>query len=161
MSIGLKGSLDHIKDYSSIKWRLRQLIREIRYAWQRVWKGYDNIELWNMNLIFIDRYKVILKDYNENRHCLFNVPEEYRDVFGKLHFDDDETAAIIETMIFHLKMMDEDYVEKKLYGKNVYDDDYDVSVWTLDRCKRISAIMEQNKKAFMKLFDIFFWDLWD
>ena len=114
-----------------------------------------------MDLIFIDRYKVILKDYNENRHCLFNVPEEYRDIFGKLHFNDDETAAIIETMIFHLEMMDEDYVEKKLYGKNVYDDDYDVSVWTLDRCKRISAIMEQNKKAFMKLFDIFFWDLWD
>lgn len=160
MSIGLKGFWSEHKG-QRIKHILRDLKWDVFYAWQRAWKGYDNREVFNTDYMFRDRYKVILKDYNENRHCLFNVPAEYRDIFRKLHFDDDETAAIIETMIFHLKMMDEDYVEKKLYGKNVYDDDYDVSVYTIDRCKRISAIMEQNKKAFMKLFDIFFWDLWD
>ena len=64
-------------------------------------------------------------------------------------------------VIFHLEMMDEDYVEKLLYGKNVYDDDYIPTCRSFNEYKRISSIMNQNKNAFMKLFDIFFWELWD
>ena len=57
--------------------------------------------------------------------------------------------------------MDEDNVEKLLYGKNVYDDDYNFKEYTMERCKRISLVMNQNKEAFMKLFNLFFWQLWD
>lgn len=54
-----------------------------------------------------------------------------------------------------------DYVEKLLYGKNVYDDDYIPTCRSFDEYKRISSIMNQNKNAFMKLFNIFFWELYD
>jgi hypothetical protein len=160
MQIGLK---DYWKDnkHNSLRWKIKNLRWELRYAWRRAWYGYDDMDIIEMNTTFIERYKAILKDYRKSHMGLFNVPEEYRDVYNKLFFDEEETDAIIDTMIFHLEMMDEDYVEKKLYGKNVYDDDYKISEYTLERNKRIFSVMNQNKEAFMKLFNIFFWDLWD
>ena len=161
MAIGLKGSLNDIKNYS-FKGKIREIKWQLYYAWQRAWRGYDDRDMFCMDAMFIDKYKCILKDYNKNRHCLFNVPEEYRDVFNKINFNDDETCAIIDTMLFHLEMMDEDHVEKVLYGKNVYDDDYDISKdFSVEKALRVYNIMNQNKKAFMKLFDMFFWELWD
>ena len=58
-------------------------------------------------------------------------------------------------------MMDEDYVEKKLYGNNIYDEDYDADCRNMEDYKRISFVMIQNKDAFMKLFSLFYYDLWD
>ena len=64
-------------------------------------------------------------------------------------------------MIFHLHMMDKDYVEKKLYGSNIYDADYDFRNRSIEDHKRIYSVMRQNKNAFMKLFSLFYYDLWD
>ena len=58
-------------------------------------------------------------------------------------------------------MMDEDYVEKKLYGNNIYDDDYEVHYRSIGDYKRIYSVMRQNKNEFMKLFSLFYFDLWD
>lgn len=160
MGIGLKEIWTEMRG-AGILYKLSGLKRSIKYAWQRAWRGYDDMELFNIDSRFIARYKEILKDYRENHFCLFNVPEEYRSIFQKYSFSEDETDAIIDTMIFHLEMMDEDYVQKKLFGKNVYDDDYDFSELTEKDYGRIYSIVEQNKKAFMKLFDVFFWELWD
>lgn len=115
-----------------------------------------------MDSCFIERYKAILKEYNKTRHCLFNIPEKYREQFnGRFNFTDEETSIIIDTMIYHLEMMNEDNVEKVLYGKNIYDEDYDWGIRTVDDRKRIASVMGQNKEAFMKLFNDFFWNLWD
>ena len=124
MSIGLK---DFWKDNkrNSLKWKLKNLRWELRYAWRRAWYGYDDMDIIEMNTTFIERYKAILKEYRKSHMGLFNVPEEYRDTYNKLFFDEEETDAIIDTMIYHLEMMDNDHVEKVLYGKNTYDDDYD------------------------------------
>ena len=105
--------------------------------------------------------KEIIEEINEINDEL-NVPKEYTDMFdNRLFFNEEETNMILDMMIYHLEMMDEDYVEKLLYGKNIYDDDYNPSEYSIEKCNRISAVMEQNKNAFMKLFTIFFWDLWD
>ena len=159
ISIGLKDYWRNNK-YNSLKWKLKNLRWELRYAWRRAWRGYDDIDIIEMNTMFIERYKVILKEYRKYHHGLFNVPEEYRE-FNKLYFNDEETDIIIDTMIYHLEMMDEDHVEKVLYGK--YDDDYEINekINMLERYKRIYSVMNQNKEAFMKLFSLFFWDLWD
>ena len=114
-----------------------------------------------MNIMFIEKYKAILKRYRNKHNCLFNVPDEYKDDFNKLFFNEEETDVIIDTMIFHLEMLDEDYVEKKLFGKNIYDDDYDFKKdFSLEKTKYIWEIVDQNKCLFMKLFNIFFWELW-
>lgn len=164
MGVGLKDSLRETwttKGTPFIR-RVKDTKLDFVYAWQRAWKGYDPREIWDMNTGFVEKYKAILKDYRKNHWCLFNVPEEYRESFGKLIFDGSETNDIIDTMIFHLEMMDEDYVEKVLYGKNIYDDDYDFKKdFSIEKTKRVWSVVDQNKEAFMRLFNLFFWQLWD
>lgn len=161
MSIGLKGSWKETKG-CRLRHRLSELKWEIKYAWQRAWRGWDSRDVFNMDGNFIERYKEILKRYRKVHMGLFNVPAEYEDDFNKIHFTEEETNLIIDMMIFHLEMMNEDYVEKLLYEKNIYDDDYDMHKdFSLEKTKRISSIVNQNKKAFMKLFNLFFWQLWD
>ena len=160
MLIGLKDYWKNNKR-ESLKWKLKNLRWELRYAWRRAWYGFDDMDTIAMYASFIERYKAILKDYRKHLHCLFTVPEEYKDIYNKLYFNEEETEIIIETMIYHLEMMNEDHVEKVLYGKNVYDDDYEIAENMLKRYKHIYSVMNQNKEAFMKLFNLFFWDLWD
>ena len=160
MSIGLKGCMKHYKGCYFHR-KIKMLMRELKYTWQRAWRGYDDRDVWSMNTQFIDRYLEILKSYKKNHHCLFNVPKEHKDKYDKLFLNEEETNAIIDTMICHLEMMDEDNAEKVLYGKNVYDDDYEIPENYPERMKHISEVMENNKNAFMKLFSLFFWDLWD
>ena len=119
MVIGLKGSWNRTKG-CSLKYRLKELKWDIKYAWQRAWRGWDDCDMFNMDTCFISRQKEILKAFRENHWGLFNIPEEYRDSFkDKLNFNEEETDMIIDMMIYHLEMMNEDHVEKLLYGKNV------------------------------------------
>lgn len=162
MSLGLK---DYWKDNkrNSLRFKLKNLKWELIYAWQRAWRGYDDMDVIEIQWTFVERCKKTLKDFRKIHHGLFNVPEEYRDIYDKLFFDDDETDIIIDMMLFHLEMLDEDHVEKILYGKNIYDDDYEINenINMFERYKRIYSVMNQNKEAFMKLFNLFFWDLYD
>lgn len=161
MNIGLKGAWKKTKG-NSLKFRLKELYWDIYYAWKRVWDGYDDRDIFDMSDMFRDRYIAILKDYNKNRHCCWNVPEQYRDVLGQLFFTDEQTKVIIDMMIFHLEMMDEDYAEKYIYGKNCFDKDYDwLKDFNLKKCNHIRNVVEQNKELFMEMFNIFFLELWD
>ena len=162
MTIGLRDYLKS-KKTSSLKHRIKNFIWELKYAWQRAWRGWDSRDMFNPYTSFIDRRKEILKAYRNNHYTLLNIPEEYRHMFGnRYHFDEDETNMILDTLIFHLEMMDEDYVEKILYGKNIYDDGYDFkAAYSSEKTKRISSVINQNKNAFIKLFNLFFWSLWD
>ena len=137
------------------------MFRDLIYAWQRAWLGYDYRELLNYDSIFRIRTIEIFKQLKKDRLSLFNMPEEYRDSFNSLFLTSEQTDMVLDIMIYHLQMMDEDYVEKVLYGKNIYDDDYDFDCRTIDDYKHISNIMKQNKEAFMKLFNLFFYELWD
>lgn len=158
MAIGLKGSWKERKGCRLI-YKLKELRWDIKYAWQRAWRGYDDRDVFALSGMFVEKYKAILNDYRKNRYGLFKVPEECMDDYNKLFFNEEETDMILDTILFRLEMTDEDYVEKKLYGKNVYDDDYDFNAISIDKCKYIFEVMDQNKNAFMELFSTFFWDL--
>lgn len=109
----------------------------------------------------------ILEDFINHGNGLLNLPQEsehYNELlkrFPEGYFDEEHTKLIYQTMIFHLQMMDEDYVEKILYGNNVYDDSYEVGCRSIEDRKRIYSVIRQNKNAFMKLFSLFYYDLWD
>ena len=107
-----------------------------------------------INYFWIKPKKSYNSDLLRDHCCLYlNYFERY--------FDDENTEVIYRTMIFHLHMMDEYYVEKILYGNNVYDDNYEVGCRSIEDHKRIYSVMQQNKNAFMKLFSLFYYDLWD
>ena len=164
-----------LKDFfvSSIKekFRPRHFFRELRwklrYAWHRAWIGYDDVDMFECFEMFRRRMIRILEDFIKHSNGLLNLPQEsehYSELlerFPEGYFDEEHTKLIYQTMIFHLHMMDEDYVEKMLYGNNVYDEDYDADCRNMEDHKRISFVMIQNKDAFMKLFSLFYYDLWD
>lgn len=153
------------------KIKLRRFFKELRwelkYAWRRAWRGYDGVDFFECFEMFRRRMIRILEDFINHGHGLLNLPnqsEHYDELlkrFPKGYFDEKNTELIYQTMIFHLQMMDEDYVEKILYGDNVYDDDYKVGCRTIEDYKRINFVMQQNKDAFMKLFSLFYYNLWD
>ena len=145
----------------------RELGWELRYAWRRAWIGYDDVDMFECFEMFRRRMIRILEDFIKHGHGLLNLPQEsehYNELLKKFPercFDEENTKLIYQTMIFHLQMMDEDYVEKILYGNNVYDDDYEVGCRSIEDHKRIYSVMRQNKNAFIKLFSLFYYDLCD
>ena len=166
-TIGLKYFWKDNK-HNSLKWKLKNLRWELRYAWKRAWLGYDDVDVFSFNTRFIERTIAILERFKETHYGLWWVPEESEHYENLGHIDDrvahrcfnyEETNAIIEMMIWHLKMTDEDFVEKQLYGDCVSDDNYRYKTW--QETKKIGSVMNQNKDAFMKLFSMFYFDLWD
>ena len=155
------------KEKPKLRYFLRQLRWELKYAWRRVWIGYDDVDFFECFEMFRRRMIRILEDFINHGNGLLNLPQEsehYNELlerFPEGYFDDENTKLIYRTMIFHLQMMDENYVEKKLYGNNIYDDDYEVDYRSIGDYKRIYSVMRQNKDAFMKLFSLFYYDLWD
>lgn len=145
----------------------RELHWELRYAWRRAWRGYDDVDFFECFEMFRRRMIRILEDFINHGHAYLTIPtqtEHYNELLKKFperYFNEETTKLIYKTMIFHLHMMDEDYVEKKLYGNNVYDDDYEIGCRNIEDHKRIYSVMEQNKDAFMKLFSLFYYDLWN
>lgn len=154
MSIGLKGAWSETKG-CSLRHRLSMLKLNLRYAWQRAWRGYDDVDVFSMHGNFIEKYSLILKDFRKSHVCLFNVPMECRDKSDKDYYTDEETNAIIDKMIYHLEMMDETNVQRALCGTDHH------SPLTFKDWKHISDTTNEHKKEFMKLFSDFFWELWD
>ena len=155
------------KEKTKLRHFFRELRWELRYAWRRAWIGYDDVDFFECFEMFRRRMIRILDDFIKHGHGLLNLPQEsehYKELlerFQKGYFDEENTEVIYRTMIFHLQMMDEYYVEKILYGNNVYDDNYEVGCRSIEDHKRIYSVMRQNKNAFMKLFSLFYYDLWD
>ena len=155
------------KEKISLRHFFRELRWELRYAWRRAWRGYDDVDFFECFEMFRRRMIRILEDFINYGNGLLNIPREsehYNELLKRFpcgHFDDKSTKLIYQIMLFHLQMMDEDYVEKILYGNNIYDDDYEVDYRSIGDYKRIYSVMRQNKDAFMKLFSLFYYDLWD
>ena len=165
---GLKSLPEQIKGMG-VRGKLREIFWQLRYAWKRAWKGYDDVDVFAISDRFRDRMILTLTEFKENNYCLFWVPQdsEYYDELGSIElpftrrcFNKDDTDLIISMMIWHLKMMDADFVEKQIFGANIEDDDYDYRKRTMEDYRRIDNVVRQNKKAFMKLFYLFYDNLY-
>lgn len=121
--------------------QIKVMFYHIKYAFQRMERGYDDIELFNVDWCFIPRYVNILKDF---RNTTFTYPSELNSV--------DEWYEILDEMIHCLEMSDEEYVVKHLsegMPKGFIPDD-----------NSVNDIMERNKNRFFELFSEWFYSLW-
>lgn len=123
------------------KHKIRDIYWEIRYGFQRMFKGYDYVDTFGLCDKFIDRYYKILTEYKKNLHG------------HPAHMTEEEWNNIIDQMLFHLYYMDEDHIDEEL-GKDVPDS------W-IPTWKTTGEIMEHHKNEFFKLFSEHFYDLWD
>lgn len=129
--------------YYKAKHWIRDTYWEVRYGFQRMFKGYDSVDTFETFAKFIERYTKILTEYRK-MHC--GIPMEFED-------SEEEWDAIIDEMLYHLHYMDEETVTNEL-EKDV-PDDWSASQLTID------DIMLKHKDAFFKLFSKYFYNLWD
>lgn len=126
-------------------YRLKSIVSDyywqVRYACQRMFKGYDCTETFEMFDNFIKRYRKILKDYKAHH---WGYPGE---------LTPKEWEAIIDRMIYCLDMMDEHYIEKLLLE--------DMSPIYTVSSKSTYEIMTKYKNEFFQMFSEWFYDLWD
>lgn len=127
--------------YYKVKWKIRDVYWEIRYGFQRMFKGYDNVDTFETFAKFIERYSNILKDL---RNCHYGYP-------GTI--TEEEWDNVLDEMIYHLHYMDEETVTEEL-EKDVPDN------WNAS-AKTVYEIMDKHKNEFFKLFSEYFFDLWD
>ena len=140
---GLKWTLwDKITvPFYTLKRIVRDYYWQVRYAFQRMFKGYDVVDTFEMFYSFISRYRKVFKDYKEHH---WGYPGE---------LTNEEWEAIIDKMIHCLDMMDEQYLEKFLLED--MPEKYVVSpISTYE-------IMEHYKNEFFELFSKYFYNLWD
>ena len=165
-NLGLKGCMKEYKG-SALRFKCNRLLYELKLAWQRAWRGYDNRDVWDLSSMLKQRLIVTLEDYKKNRHGLWWCPEvydwkkvaKYDEHWDRFVFSEEQMNAILDTIIFHLQMSDADYVEKKLYGSNIYDDDYDFD--SRRNYTKIAKIRKQNQDAAVRLLGLLMDDLWD
>lgn len=149
--IGLNGFRDKYKG-CKFRYKLRQLIWELRYAWRRAWEGFDDVDIFNLDDQFIDRMIVLLTEYNKYNICLFVDPESPK---GKLkYFTEEETRQVVEKMIWYFENCKEEVVGKRLYGED-WMELKDVKVY-----ESIHDEMIRCKNMAFKMLSDYFYQLW-
>ena len=118
-----------------MRYKVKELYWQLRYAWQRAWRGYDDTDVFELGFNFVERMPILLRDFKENNIALFPALDNPE----RLSLTEEETNAVLDEMIFNFENCDEDVVYERLFGSNPYDDEYDHDRWCeaskeLDRC---------------------------
>ena len=127
--------------YYRAKWKIKEVYWEVRYGFERMFKGYDSVDTFETFAKFIERYTKILIEYRKTHIGYVGTMTE------------EEWDGIIDEMLYHLKYMDEETVTEEL-EKDVPDD------WSVSSIT-VYEVMDKHKDAFFKLFSEYFYNLWD
>lgn len=97
--IGLRDFCKKVKGYSFIG-KTRELRWELKYAFQRAWRGYDDVDVFSLYDRFNERMILTLKDFAESNNGLWTD--------GNLQLTEEETDKAIKKMIRHFERADID-----------------------------------------------------
>lgn len=118
--IGLKYLKQNLKG-GSIRFKIDEIKSELKFAWQRAWKGYDNSFWWGMDENFIILYKELLKELRSNLHSRPNTMtfEEWKQAL-------DEMIGLLDNMSWSMSGEYESKMRSKdkffdLFSKHFYD----------------------------------------
>lgn len=156
-------SLPYLMKGESFKYKLKLIKREFVIGFQRFWKGYADEDWYDLDTNFRDKMILLLSEFKDHYCCEWKEAgsefinlEEIHTNDKRIYYTKEESDAILDTMIFHLRMMDGDYVvDMKLEQEGVSENDVDCDFFV--QCHNIA---NQNKQAFFKLFDKFYYQLW-
>lgn len=127
--------------YYKARRKITETYWEVRYGFERMFKGYDSVDTFETFAKFIERYTKILTEYRKTHIGYVGTMTA------------EEWDNTIDEMLYHLHYMDEQTVTEEL-EKDV-PEDWSVSAKTVDQ------IMEKYKNEFFKLFSKYFFSLWD
>ena len=142
---GLNSFLERTKGAS-----LRYKLRELRYAWQRAWRGYDFTDVFELGYNFTAKMPVLLTEFLKNNVGLFYDTEADKQL------DEEETNAVIKEMIFYFENCDEDHVYQRLHQNRYYEDgEYDPEKW-----ESVRVELERCRAEALRLFSKWCFHLW-
>lgn len=125
-----------------MKFRIHNIIKTIKYALQRAFRGYDDVQVWGLCDSFIDTYTKILKRLRQKSG---SYPFQFKTI--------EDWHAVLDEMILHLEGMNEDSYDTE---KRIYEDWPDFH----SKCYQNRKKMNEHKEEFFKLFNKYFYDLW-
>lgn len=134
------------------------VLRHLKWAWQRAWRGYDDLDVWGCCETMRDRLIDILIEYKKNRHLDWSVVPEHEAYFNSLYYPSEWTDAILDTLIFHIKMSDKDYCLEVLYPECDFLNGGHLSS---DQWKRVWSVRKQNADAAFDILKVYWEHLWD
>lgn len=118
--IGLKYLKQNLKG-GSIRFKIDEIKCELKFAWQRAWRGYDNSFWWGMDENFIILYKELLKELRNNLHSRPNSMtfEEWKEII-------DEMISLLDNMSWNIGEGHGSNMKNKdrffeLFSKHFYD----------------------------------------
>ena len=132
---GLDSFLERTKG-ASLRYKLRELWWQLRYAWQRAWRGYDFTDVFELGYNFTAKMPVLLTEFLKNNVGLFYDAEADKQL------DEEETNAVIKEMIFYFENCDEDHV-------------YDPEKW-----ESVRVELERCRAEALRLFSKWCFHLW-
>lgn len=101
--------------------KLKEVRRELKWAWQRAWKGYDDSFWWGIDENFTVLYKELLKELRSNLHSHPNTMtfEEWKQTL-------DEMICLLDNMSWSMSGEYESKMKNKdrffeLFSRHFYD----------------------------------------
>lgn len=106
--MGLRDALKDLKG-AKLRWKINRIVWELRYAWQRAWRGYDDLDVFALDHRFYERMLLVLPEFKK------------RNVAEWPGITEEEQNQIINQLIYCFEHYNDEFVEIELYG-TMYDD---------------------------------------
>ena len=149
IGLGLSTVWRRTKDNPNLKRRIAALMTELRYAWQRAWRGYDDADVFDLGFRFVERMPILLQEYKRHNDCLLRDQEQGKD------YTEEETERIIDEMIFYFQNCSETFTYQRIFGVSISEDDF-----SCDRCLAAAAEAQRCRVVALRLFSKWCFSLW-
>ena len=126
---------------------LKQFFRSIKWAYQRVTKGYCDRDVWDVQGWFLNTIPYMLKDLKNTTHSYpldFESPEEWKKILNKIAFS---FEALNVDRFPHYNPYDTN--DKKQRGDYMHEEIV------------FGNYLDELKDNTFNLFNKYFWNLWD
>ena len=138
-----EGSSFWVRLRSFPKHFIKEFYWQHRYAWQRMWRGYDSTDIFNFDSNMLERFNTILKEFKLHNPALFNdtsnvlISEDGKISGDAKTLSEEETNAVIDKLI---------YLSKKA-------NDEPETFWTNDKVKFFKEQKEIDD-SFIELLEV-------
>ena len=137
----------------------KHLIRELRYAWLRAWRGYDDVDVFALSDRFLERIILTLKEFRKEYIGMFpnhdNI-DEFDLHNPEMWLSQEKTNKIIDEMIYCFDNSDSDKLLRQLNGGI----DKETGKLDIELINKYYTIALNNRKRGLELFVKYFDSLW-